>query len=71
MKRKEPAKKISKDDLPRLMTNDEVAEYLQISPKTLRNWKSAGKGPPAIRYSGRATRYLPEDVYEWVKRQRV
>ncbi|WP_336621721.1 helix-turn-helix domain-containing protein [Yaniella sp.] len=63
--------KITKHDLPRLMTRDEVAEYLDVAPKTLSNWNSAGTGPTPVRYGGRSVKYLPEDVYEWVRSKRA
>lgn len=62
--------KMSKDDLPRLMTRLEVAEYLGIAEHTLRNWNSGGKGPVPVKYGRKSVMYLPEDVYEWVLEQR-
>jgi predicted DNA-binding transcriptional regulator AlpA len=62
--------KVTKFDLPRLMTRNEVAEYLGIAPKTLSNWNSAGTGPVPVRYGGRSVMYLPEDVLAWVRSKR-
>jgi len=62
---------MTKADLPRLMSRVEVAEYLGIAEKTLRNWNSAGQGPRPIKYNGRAVAYLPEDVKEWLYQQRA
>jgi predicted DNA-binding transcriptional regulator AlpA len=38
--------------LERMLTAEEVAEILRISPKTLSNWRSKHKGPPSLRYGG-------------------
>lgn len=32
-----------------LLTTDELTVWLQVAPKTLRNWRSAGLGPHALR----------------------
>ena len=63
-------KKLTKDDLPRLMTRREVAEHLGVAEGTLRNWNSAGRGPAPVKYGTSTVRYLPEDVEEWVRSQR-
>lgn len=39
----------------KLLTEDEAAQLLNVSSKTLRNWRSTGRGPaysklPSIRY---------------------
>lgn len=65
------ASKMTKHDLPRLMTRDEVAEYLNVSPKTLANWNSAGEGPTPVKWGNKSVMYLPEDVYEWVRSKRA
>ncbi|MDN5730672.1 MAG: helix-turn-helix transcriptional regulator [Yaniella sp.] len=62
---------VDRKDLPRLMTRQEVAEYLNISPKTLSNWRSKGGGPTPVHSGSRARMYLPEDVLEWVRSKRV
>lgn len=47
-------------------TTREVAEYLGFSAGTLRNWRSAGKGPP---FTGRDknVRYRWADVDRWMR----
>ncbi|MDQ0261725.1 AlpA family transcriptional regulator [Sinomonas atrocyanea] len=47
------------------LTTDQVAAWLQIAPKTLRNWRSAGLGPPAIKIYGHV-RYSRATVEAWV-----
>lgn len=52
-----------------LMTTAEVAAYLQCEPKTLRNKRSVGGGPPAIKLAagrGGAVRYRRRDVDRWL-----
>lgn len=53
----------------RLLTLDELAEWLGVSPATVRDWRVDGKGPPAVKLGeGRnaAVRYRREDVEEWL-----
>lgn len=56
---------ITKNDIPRMMTRAEVAEALGVSPGTLRNWNSQGKGPMPAPYSERKALYFPEDVMDF------
>lgn len=50
-----------------LLTERQVAAILQISPKTLRNWRSPkiNKGPAWAKY-GRLVRYERQDVSLWM-----
>lgn len=48
-----------------LMTEQEVAQLLKRSVKTLRNDRSAGRGPKWLKL-GRSIRYRPADVIEWL-----
>lgn len=54
------------DVLDPLMTAEEVSAYLGVPVKTLYNWRSAGKGPVAIR-PGRQIRYPRSAVAEYVR----
>ncbi|MCE7002451.1 helix-turn-helix domain-containing protein [Kibdelosporangium philippinense] len=47
-----------------LWTTDDVAQYLKIKVKTLRNWRSQDYGPPCKRI-GKHVRYDPDTVREW------
>lgn len=51
-----------------VMTLDEVAAYIRTPKKTLYTWRSAGKGPRAMKYGG-ALRYRRADVDEWLNAQ--
>lgn len=57
------------DDLE-LWDESETAEWLKISPKTLKSWRSVREGPTPT-YIGRHPCYLRSDVIAWVKEQRV
>ena len=49
--------------LPQLLTLPEVAEVLQVSPKTVR--RLVGRGFPHVRF-GRVLRFDPADVQRWI-----
>ena len=51
-----------------LMTVTQVADLLQVAPRTLYNWRSAGKGPPGFRVGGQL-RYRRSDVETWLDAQ--
>jgi excisionase family DNA binding protein len=53
-----------------LGTTDEVAEYLQVNPGTLRNWRSQSRGP-AYRKVGVHIRYRWRDVDAWLDQQQT
>lgn len=48
-----------------LMTTEEVAVWLQVAPKTLRNWRSAGLGPTALKLHS-VVRYDRAAVEAWI-----
>ena len=53
-----------------LLTANEVAEILQISPRTLASWRT--KYPdelPFVRVGGRSIRYRPDVVEDFVDSQ--
>jgi hypothetical protein len=49
-----------------LLTTGEVAVWLHMAPKTLRNWRSAGIGPTALKLRG-AVRYDRAVVAAWIR----
>jgi excisionase family DNA binding protein len=53
-------------DLPRLMSVEEVSEYLNIPVATLYRWRHHGSGPKAMRV-GRYLRYSATDVAAWLR----
>lgn len=64
-----PAEAADLLSLHRLLTSEELAEYLQVPMHTLDAWASRGGGPPFRRVS-KYRRYKPADVREWLDGQR-
>ncbi|WP_241489495.1 helix-turn-helix domain-containing protein [Leucobacter celer] len=46
------------------MTGQQVAELLQVSPRTIEEWRQTNSGPP-FRRVGRHVRYLHSEVLAW------
>lgn len=55
----------------KLLTDIEAAEYLGISPGTLRNWRSHNRGPRYIRLGSRAIRYAFDDLDQHIDENAV
>lgn len=51
--------------MARLLTPDEVSDYLGVPPGTLANWRYQGHGPAFVRL-GRHVRYRARDVDDWI-----
>ena len=51
----------------RLLTVAEVADWLSISPTTLRYWRHVHRGPRSLSVGG-AVRYRASDIEEWLDR---
>jgi excisionase family DNA binding protein len=49
-----------------LLTEDEAAESLRISVRTLQAWRLKAAGPPFVRV-GRAIRYRRGDIQAWIR----
>lgn len=52
----------------RLMTPDELAEYLGVPLRTLYAWRYRGEGPRGYKI-GRHIRYRLDDVEAWLERR--
>lgn len=48
-----------------LMTTDDLADYCNVTRRTVQNWRNTGRGPKPTRI-GRYVRYRPVDVEEWL-----
>ncbi|MCB7128410.1 MAG: helix-turn-helix domain-containing protein [Candidatus Brocadiales bacterium] len=48
-----------------LLKTEAAADFLSMSPGTLRWWRSIGRGPPFVK-CGDAVRYRAEDLEAWV-----
>ena len=53
---------------PRWLTPDDLSNLLQVSPGTVANWRSQGKGP-AFKRIGGVVRYNPQVVDAWIEAQ--
>ncbi|WOQ68625.1 helix-turn-helix domain-containing protein [Microbacterium limosum] len=56
-------------DLEPLLTIEDLASYLDVPVATIRDWRTDGKGPRAVRIGGRL-RFCVSDVREWITSQR-
>ena len=52
-----------------LLTIEALAEYLEVPVTTIRDWRTDGKGPCAIKVGGRV-RFAVSDVLAWLTQQR-
>lgn len=52
------------DARPRLLAVSDAAVYLGLSPKTLANWRTIGRGPAFRRHGGRIL-YAVADLDAW------
>lgn len=50
-----------------LLTEDETAEGLNLSTRTLQRFRQQGGGPPYVRLGERRVAYVPADVQTWVR----
>lgn len=56
-----------------LLTEGQVARFLQLSPNTLRYWRKTAehRGPPFVKIERRPVRYRLEDLEAYLKRRTV
>ena len=54
------------ETLDRLLTVEELAEYLGVPVATLYQWRYRRQGPPGFRV-GRYIRYRRNDVEQWIR----
>ena len=50
-----------------LMTEQQAADYLGVSDRSLQGWRSDGKGPPFTKLSKRCIRYRQSYIDEWIE----
>lgn len=50
-----------------IFTENQAAEYLQLSPRTLQAWRLRGGGPVFVRVSKRCVRYRLVDLQAWAE----
>jgi hypothetical protein len=47
------------------LTTQQAADFMQLHPGTLANWRKGGQGPSYIRL-GRTIRYQMKDIQHWL-----
>lgn len=52
-----------------LMTIYEAAEYLNLTDRTLRQWKHYGRGPAFYKLGGKLM-YRKQDIDDWIETNR-
>jgi excisionase family DNA binding protein len=63
------ASRLGSRDVPDLLTQQQLAEELQVSVRTLERWRREGTGPPWVRV-GRSPRYRRQDLDRWLEATR-
>lgn len=58
----------TKRELPELMSQEQVAEYLGVALQTLANWRTMNKGPRYTKIGG-AVQYRKVELIEWLESQ--
>ena len=53
-----------------LLKDTEAAEFLGVSPQTVRNWRCTHRGPRYVKF-GRSVRYRPEDLLEFINQRTI
>jgi hypothetical protein len=53
------------------LTQKQVAELLNIQPRTLESWRQRRIGPPFVAYSRRCIRYRERDLQRWLETQTI
>ena len=51
-----------------LLTPEEAAQQLRISPRTLNKWRSVGRGNINFVKIGRCVRYRASDIQDYIER---
>jgi len=54
--------------IKRRLTEKDAAEVLNVSPRTLQQWRVKGGGPPYQKF-GAACRYDPDTLAAWINAQ--
>lgn len=58
------------EKVKKYMTEQEAADYLKMSPKTLQKWRHQGNSP-AYSKLGRCIRYLESDLDEYASSRKI
>lgn len=61
---------IQTHDPNQMMTEDQVADLVCQSPRTLQKWRTTGQGPEFCKF-GQSVRYRRNDVLLWIDQRRI
>jgi DNA-binding transcriptional MerR regulator len=53
-----------------LLTQEELAQLIDVSPDTLREWRRLKQGPDYVK-AGKSVMYREKDVLRWLERNLV
>lgn len=56
---------------PALLTQEQAAAFLGLSPRTLEAWRRTSHGPAFVRIGPRRVRYRQETIQAWLTAQEV
>jgi predicted DNA-binding transcriptional regulator AlpA len=57
--------------IPVFLSENEAAQYLGLSVKTLRRWRFSRKGPVYAKLNNKLIRYSCSDLDDWISQQKV
>ena len=52
-----------------LVDETQAADFLALSKRTLRNWRTRGGGPKFVKVSNRCIRYRLQDLIDWTEKK--
>jgi|GEM_PF-1737977 hypothetical protein len=52
---------------PDLLSEDDLASYYRIPPRTAQRWRRSGVGPAYVRLGARRIAYRRADVEQWLR----
>lgn len=55
------------DYMNMLLHENDAADFLSVSVRSLQGWRSKGGGPQYVKISARAIRYRRKDLIEWLE----
>jgi Helix-turn-helix domain len=55
----------------RLLTQTQVAQLLNVRPRTLESWRQRRFGPPFLIYSARCIRYREQALLAWLASREI
>ena len=59
----------TKFDPAALVDETLAANFLALSKRTLRNWRTRGGGPKFVKVSSRCIRYRVQDLIDWTEKK--